>query len=85
MPYLGGITLAHVLKAVAGLPEAPIRGVALFAAARPELPPGDLPAADAALRPALEGVYYADALLWLAAQLAAGLAAAHGKACCTWT
>jgi serine/threonine protein kinase len=77
MPYLGGITLAHVLKAVAGLPDAPIRGVALFAAARPELPTGDLPAADAALRPALEAVYYADAVLWLAAQLADGLADAH--------
>jgi hypothetical protein len=77
MPYLGGITLAHVLKAVAGLPEPPIRGVALFAATRPELPPGDLPAADAALRPALEAVYYADAVLWLAAQLADGLADAH--------
>ncbi len=77
MPYLGGITLAHVLKAVAGLPEPPIRGAALFAATRPELPPGDLPAADAALRPALEAVYYADAVLWLAGQLAEGLAEAH--------
>jgi hypothetical protein len=77
MPYLGGITLAHVLKAVAGLPETPIRGVALFAATRPELPSGDLPAVDAALRPALEAVYYADAVLWLAAQVADGLANAH--------
>ena len=77
MPYLGGITLAHVLKAIAGLAEAPIRGVALFAAGRPELPPGELSVADAALRPALEAVYYADAVLWLAAQLADGLAYAH--------
>jgi serine/threonine protein kinase len=79
MPYLGGITLAHVLRAVAGLPEPPIRGVALFAATRPELPPGDVPVADAALRPALEAVYYADAVLWLAAQVAGGLAHAHAQ------
>jgi serine/threonine protein kinase len=77
MPYLGGITLAHVLKAVAGLTEPPIRGVALFAAARPELPPGEEPSSDEALRHALEGVYYADAVLWLAVQMAAGLAHAH--------
>jgi eukaryotic-like serine/threonine-protein kinase len=77
MPYLGGTTLAHVLKAVAALPESPIRGVALFAATRPELPEGELPAADAMLRPGLEAVYYADAVLWLAAQVADGLAHAH--------
>jgi serine/threonine protein kinase len=79
MPYFGGITLAHVLKAVAALTEPPIRGVALFAAVRPELPPGDNPTSDEALRHALEGVYYADAVLWLAAQLAAGLVHAHGQ------
>jgi serine/threonine protein kinase len=79
MPYLGGTTLAHVLKGVAGLKELPIRGVALFAALRPELPPGELPPADAALRPAVESVYYADAVLWLAAQVADGLAHAHGQ------
>ena len=37
----------------------------------------ELSVADAALRPALEAVYYADAVLWLAAQLADGLAYAH--------
>ncbi|HEY1379419.1 MAG TPA: serine/threonine-protein kinase [Gemmataceae bacterium] len=79
MPYLGGVTLAHVLKALTGLPEPPIRGVALFAATRPELPPGDVPAADAALRPALQAVYFADAVLWVAAQVADGLSHAHGQ------
>jgi serine/threonine protein kinase len=77
MPYLGGLTLAHVLKAITDLPEPPIRGVALFAASRSELPPGEAPSADAALRPALEAVYYADAVLWLAAQIADGLGHAH--------
>lgn len=77
MPYLGGITLGHVLRAIAGLPQAPIRGVGLFAASRPDLPPGDVPAVDKALRHALEAVYYADAVLWLAAQLADALAHAH--------
>jgi serine/threonine protein kinase len=77
MPYLGGVTLAHVLKAVAGMGEWPIRGVALFAATRPELPPGEIPPADVALRPALEAVYYSDAVLWLAVQIADGLAHAH--------
>src|SRR5947209_3365679 len=77
MPYLGGVTLGHVLRGVAACAEPPIRGVALFAAGRPELPPGEMPAADAALRPALEAVYYADAVLWLAAQIADALVYAH--------
>jgi serine/threonine protein kinase len=79
MPYLGGITLAHVLRAVDGLREPPIRGVALFAATRPELPPAEMPVADAALRPALEAVSYADAVIWLASQMAHGLAHAHAQ------
>jgi serine/threonine protein kinase len=79
MPYLGGVTLAHVLKAVGGLKDPPFRGTALFAASRPELPPAESPSADMALRPALEAVYYADAVLWLAAQIGYGLAHAHAE------
>jgi serine/threonine protein kinase len=79
MPYLGGVTLGHVLRGVAACAEPPIRGVALFAATRPELPPGELPPADGALRPAIEAVYYADAVLWIAAQIADALAYAHGQ------
>src|SRR5262249_23045987 len=77
MPYLGAVTLAHVLKALAGLPEAPIRGRALFAAARPGLPPAAMAPGDAGLRPALEAVHFADAVLWLGARIAAGLGHAH--------
>src|SRR5439155_16724350 len=77
MPYLGSVTLAHVLKALAALPQPPIWGRALFAAHRPDLPPGTPVPADAALRTALEGVSFADAVLWVGAQVAAGLAHAH--------
>lgn len=79
MPYLGGVTLAHVLKTVASLPEPPIRGAVLFENSRPELPAGDVPDSDAVLRPALEAVYYADAVVWLAVQMASGLAHAHAQ------
>jgi serine/threonine protein kinase len=77
MPYVGGVTLARVLEAIAGLPEPPSHGTALFAATRPELPTDDLSSADADLRRILEAVCYPDAILWLAAQIADGLAYAH--------
>jgi eukaryotic-like serine/threonine-protein kinase len=77
MPYLGAFTLAHILKALADLRQPPIWGRALFAASGPGLPPGTPQAGDAGLRTALEGVSFADAVLWIGVQIAAGLARAH--------
>jgi serine/threonine protein kinase len=77
MPYLGGVTLAHILKSLTALPQPPIWGRALFAAQRPDLPPGAPVPADAGLRTALESVSFADAVLWIGMQVAAGLAHAH--------
>jgi hypothetical protein len=77
MPYLGAFTLAHVLKALADLPQPPIWGRVLFTAIRPGLPPAIPQPGDAGLRTALESVSFADAVVWIGVQIAAGLARAH--------
>ncbi len=79
MPYFGALTLAHVLDALTKAAETPIWGRALFTAARVGLPPAEPAPADAGLRAALESVTYAEAVLWLAAQIAGGLAHAHAR------
>ena len=77
MPYLGGITLAHVLRAIAG------SAGGADSRSRPVRRRRDRNCPPARCRPptppygALEAVYYADAVLWLAAQIADALAHAH--------
>jgi serine/threonine protein kinase/Flp pilus assembly protein TadD len=78
MPYLGRTTLADVLRRLRALPAPPARGAALLDALDAAPGPEAAPTA-AAVRALLARSTFAEAVLWLGARLADGLAHAHER------
>jgi serine/threonine protein kinase/tetratricopeptide (TPR) repeat protein len=95
MPYFGSVTLADVYRELEGMPTLPNSGRGLVSTLNTRraatlleqlsgTPPGGEPAAAGPPGPVpaltvLEGLSYVEAVLWLAARLADGLAHAHDR------
>jgi serine/threonine protein kinase len=76
MPYLGRTTLARVLNRLRSQPQPPTRGQALLDALDADDPPTQ---AGSPIRDLLRRSTYVEAVLWLGARLADGLAHAHER------
>src|SRR5439155_26511767 len=81
MPYLGATTLVHVLRHVMFRRARPTSGAALLALVRPGLPlAASVPEERRrSVQRLLARMSYVEAVFWLAARLAAGLAHAHAR------
>jgi eukaryotic-like serine/threonine-protein kinase len=79
MPYFGGTTLVDVLKELRGLPQVPSSGRWLVELLARREPDAGMANAHAGILTLLASLSYQDAVLWLAARLAEGLAHAHER------
>jgi serine/threonine protein kinase/Flp pilus assembly protein TadD len=79
MPYFGATTLVDVLKELRGLPQIPSSGRWLAELLARRAPDVGVAGAHAGILNLLASLSYENAVLWLAARLAEGLAHAHER------